>query len=218
MELLDDSGGVTIPKAATDAHVDDYTLCALGIFVTEQSINFNAMQTQMANLWKPHEGISISDKGECLILFRFSHPLDRDLVLEGGLLCLIKTYLLYMSPWLVPTVEEQRVATLRRGGGDRQGQVRDTRPRPANIQAMAINFQTGILKGTTSLLHGLDVDASREVVVEVSEDQKRHKRNERGEADMDVDKENAMKLVITNEPMGRYPPPRGAGHGLDLLE
>ncbi|CAN0881811.1 hypothetical protein LINGRAHAP2_LOCUS14449 [Linum grandiflorum] len=42
------------------------------------------MRTQMANLWKPHEGISIFDKGEGLILFRFYHPLDRDLVLEGG--------------------------------------------------------------------------------------------------------------------------------------
>ncbi|CAN0863040.1 hypothetical protein LINGRAHAP2_LOCUS8615 [Linum grandiflorum] len=42
------------------------------------------MQTQMANLWKPREGISISDKGEGLILFRFYHSLDRDLVVEGG--------------------------------------------------------------------------------------------------------------------------------------
>ncbi|CAN0885601.1 hypothetical protein LINGRAHAP2_LOCUS15161 [Linum grandiflorum] len=42
------------------------------------------MRTQMANLWKPREGISIIDKGEGLILFRFYHPLDMDLVLDGG--------------------------------------------------------------------------------------------------------------------------------------
>ncbi|CAN0884251.1 hypothetical protein LINGRAHAP2_LOCUS14784 [Linum grandiflorum] len=42
------------------------------------------MRTQMANLWRPREGITITDKGEKLILFRFYHPLDMDLVLERG--------------------------------------------------------------------------------------------------------------------------------------
>ncbi|CAN0873541.1 hypothetical protein LINGRAHAP2_LOCUS10403 [Linum grandiflorum] len=74
MALLEDGGGVTVPEVATDAQVDDYTLCALGTFVTEWSLNFNAMRTQMANMWKPREGISISDKGNCLILFRFYYP------------------------------------------------------------------------------------------------------------------------------------------------
>ncbi|CAN0855240.1 hypothetical protein LINGRAHAP2_LOCUS6154 [Linum grandiflorum] len=50
----------------------------------ERNINFNAMRTQMANLWRPREGVTITDKGEGLILFRFYHPLDKDLVLEGG--------------------------------------------------------------------------------------------------------------------------------------
>ncbi|CAN0898674.1 hypothetical protein LINGRAHAP2_LOCUS19847 [Linum grandiflorum] len=42
------------------------------------------MRTQMANLWRPREGVTITDKGEGLIFFRFYHLLDKDLVLEGG--------------------------------------------------------------------------------------------------------------------------------------
>ncbi|CAN0922864.1 hypothetical protein LINGRAHAP2_LOCUS33266 [Linum grandiflorum] len=42
------------------------------------------MRTQMANLWRLGEGVTITDKGEGLILFRFYHPLDKDSVLEGG--------------------------------------------------------------------------------------------------------------------------------------
>ncbi|CAN0875424.1 hypothetical protein LINGRAHAP2_LOCUS10826 [Linum grandiflorum] len=84
MALLDEGGDVTVPDAATDAQVDDYTLCALGTFITERSINFNAMRTQMANLWKPHEGISISDKalgnalGSFLTYDEYNMYLDKD--------------------------------------------------------------------------------------------------------------------------------------------
>ncbi|CAN0843308.1 hypothetical protein LINGRAHAP2_LOCUS3810 [Linum grandiflorum] len=42
------------------------------------------MRTQMANLWRPRAGVTITDKGGGLILFRFYHQLDMDLVLEGG--------------------------------------------------------------------------------------------------------------------------------------
>ncbi|CAN0905789.1 hypothetical protein LINGRAHAP2_LOCUS23867 [Linum grandiflorum] len=42
------------------------------------------MRTQLANLWKPKEGITIEDKGDGLILFRFYHPRDLRLVVEGG--------------------------------------------------------------------------------------------------------------------------------------
>ncbi|CAN0886623.1 hypothetical protein LINGRAHAP2_LOCUS15413 [Linum grandiflorum] len=42
------------------------------------------MRTHMENLWRPREGVTIADKGEGLILFRFYHPLDKDFVLEGG--------------------------------------------------------------------------------------------------------------------------------------
>ncbi|CAN0863252.1 hypothetical protein LINGRAHAP2_LOCUS8662 [Linum grandiflorum] len=84
MALLADDGEIAIPEDLVDAPSDDLTLCVVGTFVTERNINFNAMRTQMANLWRPREGVTITDKGEGLILFRFYHPLDKDLVLEGG--------------------------------------------------------------------------------------------------------------------------------------
>ncbi|CAN0917031.1 hypothetical protein LINGRAHAP2_LOCUS30060 [Linum grandiflorum] len=343
MALLDDGGGVTVPEAAADAQTDHFTLCALGTFVTERTINFNAMRTQMANLWRPREGISISDKGEGLILFRFYHPLDLELVLEGvpwtfdqNLLALqalvpgdditkvplhevdfwvhaygfsaefysemvgkalgdaLGKYLTYdeynmyvdqdscmrlrvkldvrksllrekevkrprssimvmfkyeklpifcflcgwighidracamrfrfarnielpllwdaslrvpqrrilkdiQSPWLIPTPEEQRVATLSRGGSVRQGQIQNPRPRPANIQAIAFNFRSGLGQDATSVLLGMATNVSREGPVEVVDDQKRRKGNDHDEADMEVDTENALKLAINND-------------------
>ncbi|CAN0870587.1 hypothetical protein LINGRAHAP2_LOCUS9579 [Linum grandiflorum] len=72
MALLADSDDVSVPDSLPDVQAEDLNLCAVGTFVTERTINFNAMRTQMANLWKPREGISIIDKGEGLILFRFT--------------------------------------------------------------------------------------------------------------------------------------------------
>ncbi|CAN0875407.1 hypothetical protein LINGRAHAP2_LOCUS10814 [Linum grandiflorum] len=132
MALLDEGGDVTVPDAATDAQVDDYTLCALGTFVTERSINFNAMRTQMANLWKPHEGISISDKetagkalgnalGSFLTYDEYNMYLDKDSCMRLRVKLDVRKSLLRekevkkpsSSIMVVPTPEEQRVATLR---------------------------------------------------------------------------------------------------------
>ncbi|CAN0881007.1 hypothetical protein LINGRAHAP2_LOCUS13972 [Linum grandiflorum] len=155
----------------------------------------------------------------CAVRFHFARNVELPLLWDASLPAPQRRILKEIqSPWLVPTAEEQMVATLRRGGIDRRGQVGSIRPRPANIQAMAANFRTGILKGTTSLLPGLEADASREEVVEVSDDRRRRKGNDRGEADMEVDKENALKLVLNNVLTGRYPPPRGSGPRLDLPE
>ncbi|CAN0876275.1 hypothetical protein LINGRAHAP2_LOCUS11213 [Linum grandiflorum] len=84
MALLADSSDITVPESLVDAQAEDFNLCAVGTFVTERNINFNAMRTQMANLWRPRAGVTITDKGEGLIMFRFYHQLDMDLVLEGG--------------------------------------------------------------------------------------------------------------------------------------
>ncbi|CAN0880223.1 hypothetical protein LINGRAHAP2_LOCUS13542 [Linum grandiflorum] len=84
MALLADDGEIAIPEDLADVLTDDLKLYAVGTFVMDKNINFSAMHTQMANLWRPREGVTITDKGEGLILFCFYHPLDKDLVLEGG--------------------------------------------------------------------------------------------------------------------------------------
>ncbi|CAN1789251.1 Uncharacterized protein At4g02000 [Linum perenne] len=42
------------------------------------------MRTLMANIWKPGRGISIEDRGEGLVLFRFYHHIDLRMVMDGG--------------------------------------------------------------------------------------------------------------------------------------
>ncbi|CAN0847808.1 hypothetical protein LINGRAHAP2_LOCUS5186 [Linum grandiflorum] len=150
----------------------------------------------------------------CAVRFRFARNIELPLLWDVSLRAPQRRILKEIqSLWLIPTAEEQRAATLSRGGSVRRGQARNTRPPPANIQAMAINFQTGIMQDTTYLTSVLDTDANREEAVKVIDDRKRRKGNDHGEADMEVDKENALKLAITNESMNRYPTPRGARVG-----
>ncbi|CAN1744281.1 hypothetical protein LINPERHAP1_LOCUS2067 [Linum perenne] len=84
LAILEDDGEIAIPDIPGEAVGDDFTLCVVGTFITDRSYNFNAMRTQLANIWKPGRGISIEDRGEGLVLFRFHHPLDLKLVMEGG--------------------------------------------------------------------------------------------------------------------------------------
>ncbi|CAN0907367.1 hypothetical protein LINGRAHAP2_LOCUS24768 [Linum grandiflorum] len=230
MALPDDGGGVAIPEAATDAPLADYNLCALdlvlegGPYTFDQNLlALHALApgdsiTQVplhdvdfwvhaydfkAELYSETVGKALGYAlGRFLVYDEYNPYTDQDSCMRLKVKLDVWKSLLREKEVKKPS-SSILVATLRRGGGDRRGQVRSIRPRPGNIQALAINFCIGILKGTPSLSHGLDDDASKEVVVEVSEDRKRRKWNESGEADLDVYKENALNLVISNGSTGR---------------
>ncbi|CAN0904669.1 hypothetical protein LINGRAHAP2_LOCUS23232 [Linum grandiflorum] len=176
MALLDDGGGVTVPEAAVDAQTDDFTLCALGTFVTECTINFNAMRTQMANLWKPREVLL--------------HEVDFWVHAYG-----------FSAEFYSETVGKAL--------GDAMGRF---------LTYDEYNMYVIKTLGSTSLLPGMDTDASREGAVEVVDDRKRRKGNGHDEADMEVDMENALNLVINNYSTNRYSTPWGAGPGSASLE
>ncbi|CAN1732351.1 hypothetical protein LINPERHAP1_LOCUS1592, partial [Linum perenne] len=75
LAILEDEEEVTVPDLLDDASEESFELCAVGTFVTDKTINFVAMKTQLAKLWKPGRGVTIEDKGEGLYLFRFFHEI-----------------------------------------------------------------------------------------------------------------------------------------------
>lgn len=58
--------------------------CLVGRFLTDQTINFNAMRNRMANLWKPVMGVAVKSVGGGRFLFQFYHGLDMNRVLDGS--------------------------------------------------------------------------------------------------------------------------------------
>ncbi|CAN0925330.1 hypothetical protein LINGRAHAP2_LOCUS34694 [Linum grandiflorum] len=216
MALLDEGGDVTVPDADTDVQVDDYTLCALSTFVTERSINFNAMRTQMANLWKPHEGISISDKGgpwtfdQNLLALQALTPGDD----------ITKVPLYEVDFWVhaYGFTAEFYSETVGKALGnalgsfltydeynmylDKESCMRlrvKLDVRKSLLREKEVKKPSSSIMDATSVLLGLATDVSREGAVEVVDDRKRRKGNDHDEADMEVDTENALKLAINND-------------------
>ncbi|CAN1835971.1 hypothetical protein LINPERHAP1_LOCUS34601 [Linum perenne] len=86
LAILEDEGDIAVPDFLEDALIEDLSLFLVGSLLTDRAYNFNAMRLTMVNLWKPSRGITIEDRGEGLILFRFYHPIDLQSVME-------------LSPW-----------------------------------------------------------------------------------------------------------------------
>ncbi|CAN1729935.1 hypothetical protein LINPERHAP1_LOCUS785, partial [Linum perenne] len=84
LALLEDEDDLDVPELLADVPQEDFALCVVGTLITDKSYNFNAMRTLLANIWKPGRGITIEDRGDGLILFRFYHPLDLRQVVDGG--------------------------------------------------------------------------------------------------------------------------------------
>ncbi|XP_074346890.1 uncharacterized protein LOC141685700 [Apium graveolens] len=60
------------------------TYILVGSFLTVKNINFMAMQSMMASLWIPREGVEIHDLGNHRYSFVFFHSLDIQKVIDGG--------------------------------------------------------------------------------------------------------------------------------------
>lgn len=77
-----DDGGVIVAEKEVQQTKTTYVL--VGRFLTDRTINFNAMQNVLASLWRPREGMEVHDIGGHRYSFVFYHPFDLQKVLEGG--------------------------------------------------------------------------------------------------------------------------------------
>ncbi|XVF74725.1 hypothetical protein PTKIN_Ptkin13bG0134800 [Pterospermum kingtungense] len=58
--------------------------CLVGRFLTDRSINFQAMKNRMAVEWRPGKGVNIKEVEPQLFLFQFFHEVDVKRIMEGG--------------------------------------------------------------------------------------------------------------------------------------
>ncbi|KAL8549450.1 hypothetical protein ACS0TY_008329 [Phlomoides rotata] len=56
----DEEEDLLVDGAATNISVNA-NLCLVGGFITDQSVNFNIIKSQIATIWKPKKGINIKD-------------------------------------------------------------------------------------------------------------------------------------------------------------
>lgn len=80
----EDQGGLVYEGDVADLSDVDMRWCLVGRFLTESSIDFQAMQHKMASLWKPGRGLYVKDLGGNRFIFQFYHEVDIKRVLDGS--------------------------------------------------------------------------------------------------------------------------------------
>ena len=61
----------------------DFCYCLVGRFFTDKVINFPAMKSTMASLWRPSRGVCIKDLSATLFRFQFFHEIDINIVIDS---------------------------------------------------------------------------------------------------------------------------------------
>lgn len=59
-------------------------LCLVGTLLTDKPVRFLIMQDRLSSLWRPGQGVTISQVEENKFLFQFYHEWDMERVLQGG--------------------------------------------------------------------------------------------------------------------------------------
>lgn len=77
-------GGITYGENDEDLSEMDTRWCIVGRFLTESTINFQAMQHKMASLWRPGRGMYVKQLEANRFLFQFYHELDISRVCNGS--------------------------------------------------------------------------------------------------------------------------------------
>ena len=71
-------------KNGSEGLVTDSALCLVGRFLTDRSINNQAMKSTLAALWRSVKGMSIKDLTPSVFLFLIYHEMDLERVVRGG--------------------------------------------------------------------------------------------------------------------------------------
>lgn len=80
----EEQGGLMYGENAEDLGEIDTRWCLVGRFLTDSSIDFQAMQHKMASLWKPGRGMYVKQLDVNRFIFQFYHELDIKRVVEGS--------------------------------------------------------------------------------------------------------------------------------------
>ncbi|XP_060965059.1 uncharacterized protein LOC133034062 [Cannabis sativa] len=84
MNMGEDDGYIMYEGGAEDLEEFDDRWCLVGRFLTERTIDFQAMQHKMASLWRPVRGLFVKELDPNCFLFQFYHEMDIDRVIEGS--------------------------------------------------------------------------------------------------------------------------------------
>ncbi|XP_030486981.2 uncharacterized protein LOC115703884 [Cannabis sativa] len=85
MSLGDDDDGFLMYDNDTVDTIDfDDRWCLVGRFLTDRTIDFEAMQHKMASLWRPVRGLFVKELEPNFFLFQFYHEMDIERVMEGS--------------------------------------------------------------------------------------------------------------------------------------
>lgn len=80
----EEQGGLVYEKNLEDLSEIDIRWCLVGRFLTEASIDFQAMQHKMASLWRPGRGMYVKQLDPNRFIFQFYHDIDIKRVIEGS--------------------------------------------------------------------------------------------------------------------------------------
>lgn len=80
----EENGGLNYENVSEDLSEIDTRWCLIGRFLTDSTIDFQAMQHTMAALWRPGRGVYIKQLEPNRFLFQFYHEVDIRRVTEGS--------------------------------------------------------------------------------------------------------------------------------------
>lgn len=80
----EEQGGIVYEEDAGDLNEIDTRWCLVGRFLTESSIDFQAMQHKMASLWRPGKGMYVKQLEANRFMFQFYHEIDIKRVCDGS--------------------------------------------------------------------------------------------------------------------------------------
>lgn len=72
----EEQGGLTYEEDTSVLSEIDTRWCLVGRFLTDSSIDFQAMQHKMASLWRPGKGMYVKQLEANCFLFQFYHKID----------------------------------------------------------------------------------------------------------------------------------------------
>uniref|UniRef100_A0A803P0Y7 Reverse transcriptase domain-containing protein n=1 Tax=Cannabis sativa TaxID=3483 RepID=A0A803P0Y7_CANSA len=80
----EDNEGLLFEAGVDELQEIDGRWLLVGRFLTNKSIDFQAMQNKMATLWQPGRGLYVKELDPNLFLFQFYHEVDIERVIEGS--------------------------------------------------------------------------------------------------------------------------------------
>ncbi|KAL8124864.1 hypothetical protein AgCh_012503 [Apium graveolens] len=79
----EEDGGLIYKENQEEIYEIDTRWCLVGRFLTESSVDFQAMQHKMASLWRPGKGMYVKELDMNCYIFLFYHEVDIARVIEG---------------------------------------------------------------------------------------------------------------------------------------